>query len=70
MIKKYLLEMRSQKIFFTKVIRKKIKEKGDDFNENIREDIIKISRVYQEDGLKNFSERKSYFKKKLSFTRS
>ena len=61
--KKISIRNEKPKDFFLPKLLEKIKEKGDDFNENIREDIIKISRVYQEDGLKNFSERKSYFKK-------
>jgi Ni,Fe-hydrogenase I large subunit len=60
---------KTNNFFLSRLLEKteKINEKNDNFNENIKKDILKISKVYQEDGLKNFSERKSYFKKSYLF---
>ena len=65
--KKISIRNEKPKNFFLSKLLEKIKKKGNDFDENIRKDILKISTSYQEDGLKNFSERKSYFKKSYLF---
>ena len=46
---------------------KNITENKKNFQESLQEDILKISKLYQEDGLKNFSKNKSYFKKSYIF---
>lgn len=61
--KKITIRNEKTKNFFLSKLLEKIKEKGDDFNKNIKDEILKIARVYQEDGMKNFSVRKSFFKK-------
>ena len=65
--KKISIRNEKPKNFFLSKLLEKIKKKGNDFDENIRKDILKISTLYQEDGSKNFSERKSYFKKSYLF---